>query len=32
MNAIPFDAVSAVAFMIVIVLILFVGSLGRIWG
>jgi hypothetical protein len=32
MNAIPFAAVSVVAFMILIVLILFVGALSRIWG
>jgi hypothetical protein len=32
MSAIPFEAVSAVAFVILIVLILFLGVLGRIWG
>jgi hypothetical protein len=32
MNAIPFAAVSVVAFTILIVLILFVGGLSRIWG
>ena len=32
MSAIPFEAVSAVAFVILIVLILFPGVLGRIWG
>jgi hypothetical protein len=32
MNAIPFEAVSVPAFLILIVLILFVGVLGKIWG
>jgi hypothetical protein len=32
MSATPFEAVSAVAFVILIVLILFLGVLGRIWG
>jgi hypothetical protein len=32
MSGIPFEAVSVAAFLILIVLILLVGVLGRIWG